>query len=1098
MSEPLSDAEKVQSTLHEIRLAKLAANQDSTPTPSPQSPAPDASSVAESPSSAPAQPVPQQLSSEPVKTDSTPSPNPFAQLGLRPESAQPVQQQAPAPQRAQITITPLKREAERSSSRPRSRQGRPGETLEEWEDRTLGAIFRVTVKEDHTKDSQGNRLYYLEGLKSDLEDGSDGAPPRLAVASLDSAILEAASNAPGRKVLDYLLSCWKRVTRLGRTLRSSSTDAVKQNIVKEAKRLCMSYCIFAVTDPDMFGIESSDVNPLAEHLLVDPEADHGVCFEFLSEAVSRLPEDEGARDALVEAMIQCSRQLSKISMDGDFRPYMMALRNFVQHQPLTDALTKHEYFLPQDIAPQDIETNSFLGPFFRLSPLQSEVAKSYFMGTQSQPEGVIRNAQKSLRMALSTHQDELTDIVNCIVKSSKEPRLRLLDWFALAVNSNHKRRAIQVDWKSVSTDGFMINITTILDRLCEPFMDATFAKVDRIEVDYLRRSPRVNIKDETKINADQKTSDEFYAHALEGTNNFISEVFFLTVAAHHYGTEAANSQLSTKERQVKNLEKEIVKMEADRHKFVQNPAQLQMFDRAVKKYKDQVEQSRYEIRATQGVLLDEVTQARSMQLMRYVIVWLLRIASGKNLPKETLELPLPEKQPEVFRNLPEYFMDDIVDNFKFITRHMPWIITSTQCEELVMICITFLRNSEYIKNPYLKSGLVTILFHGVWPIPNRAKGVLGDLLNASPFAYKHLLHALMKFYIEAESTGTHTQFFDKFNIRYEIFQVIRCIWTNTVYRDNLATEARVNTEFFVRFVNLLLNDVTFVLDESFSAFKTIHDLTAELAAAPADMDQTVKQEKEEALAGAKSKAKGYMQLTNETVSMLKLFTEALADSFTKAEIVQRLADMLDYNLDALAGPKQKELKVENKEEYGWRPQEMLSDIMDVYLNLREKTAFHLAVARDGRSYRDANFTNAGNIMRRFALKSPEELRQWEALARIIAKTKEEDDKAEEDLGEIPDEFLDPLMFTLMEDPVILPKSKVTVDRSTIRSHLLSDPTDPFNRVPMTIEDVMEDTEMKAKIDAFKAERSAKKEQIVAEKMEDVVTAQPGGDPMDTS
>lgn len=100
-------------------------------------------------------------------------------------------------------------------------------------------------------------------------------------------------------------------------------------------------------------------------------------------------------------------------------------------------------------------------------------------------------------------------------------------------------------------------------------MDATFAKVDRIDVDYLRRSPRVNIKDETKINADQKTSDEFYSHSAEGTTNFISEIFFLTVAAHHYGTEAANSQLSSKERQVKHLEKEIQKMEAERHKFVQ-------------------------------------------------------------------------------------------------------------------------------------------------------------------------------------------------------------------------------------------------------------------------------------------------------------------------------------------------------------------------------------------------------------------------------------------------------------------------------------------------------------------------------------------------
>jgi len=50
--------------------------------------------------------------------------------------------------------------------------------------------------------------------------------------------------------------------------------------------------------------------------------------------------------------------------------------------------------------------------------------------------------------------------------------------------------------------------------------------------------------------------------------------------------------------------------------------------------------------------------------------------------------------------------------------------------------------------------------------------------------------------------------------------------------------------------------------------------------------------------------------------------------------------------------------------------------------------------------------------------------------------------------------LDPLMYTLMEDPVILPTSKVSVDLATIKSHLLSDPTDPFNRSPLKIEDVV--------------------------------------------
>lgn len=227
----------------------------------------------------------------------------------------------------------------------------------------------------------------------------------------------------------------------------------------------------------------------------------------------------------------------------------------------------------------------------------------------------------------------------------------------------------------------------------------------------------------------------------------------------------------------------------------------------MKKLKDQLEKGQCTILAVQGVLLDDITQARSMQFMRYVIVWLLRLVSpGVDFPRQRLQLPLNEEQPTVFRCLPEYFLEDIVDNFKFITRNMPHIITSTQCEELVMICITFLRSSEYIKNPYLKSGLVTILYHGVWPVYTRSKGILGDVLYASSFATQHLLHALMKEYIECESTGTNTQFYDKFNIRYEIFQVIKCVWPNSIYRDNLETEARSVTPTLLTIGSLLTLD----------------------------------------------------------------------------------------------------------------------------------------------------------------------------------------------------------------------------------------------------------------------------------------------------
>lgn len=38
---------------------------------------------------------------------------------------------------------------------------------------------------------------------------------------------------------------------------------------------------------------------------------------------------------------------------------------------------------------------------------------------------------------------------------------------------------------------------------------------------------------------------------------------------------------------------------------------------------------------------------------------------------------------------------------------------------------------------------------------------------------------------------------------------------------------------------------------------------------------------------------------------------------------------------------------------------------------------------------------------------------------------------EEILANAPEEFLDPIMSTLMMDPVILPSSRTTVDRTTI-------------------------------------------------------------------
>lgn len=52
-------------------------------------------------------------------------------------------------------------------------------------------------------------------------------------------------------------------------------------------------------------------------------------------------------------------------------------------------------------------------------------------------------------------------------------------------------------------------------------------------------------------------------------------------------------------------------------------------------------------------------------------------------------------------------------------------------------------------------------------------------------------------------------------------------------------------------------------------------------------------------------------------------------------------------------------------------------------------------------------------------------------AKSVEKAANQKREEDEILTGIPDEFLDPIMSTVMTDPVILPSSRITIDRQTI-------------------------------------------------------------------
>ncbi len=241
--------------MRQRRLAKLASLNATPSSPKPASESPTPAPAPETPSFSSPSPS-NQSQSQQIRITSKPAPksaspkNPFSQLtSKKTESEDSISVDSGNIRSAKRPTTAV--DAEPSEALPvKKAHAATAESLEDWSDRVLSDVFLVTLDEKRKTDVRGTRLTYLPELRTDLE--QSGEPVKLSTSSIDVALLEAAKHVPRSKaLLDYFLPCWKRVMRASRPSRRPSPE--KEAVLHEAKRLCMSNCIFALTMPEYFG-----------------------------------------------------------------------------------------------------------------------------------------------------------------------------------------------------------------------------------------------------------------------------------------------------------------------------------------------------------------------------------------------------------------------------------------------------------------------------------------------------------------------------------------------------------------------------------------------------------------------------------------------------------------------------------------------------------------------------------------------------------------------------------------------------------------------------------------------------------------------------
>ncbi|CAD8115932.1 unnamed protein product [Paramecium sonneborni] len=459
-------------------------------------------------------------------------------------------------------------------------------------------------------------------------------------------------------------------------------------------------------------------------------------------------------------------------------------------------------------------------------------------------------------------------------------------------------------------------------------------------------------------------------------------------------------------------------------------------------------------------ILDPKTITYTMQFLSFSSQLAMSMIDENNKPKYPYGL------------LPSSFVNDIhsfFNTYKYNDEILKQPYEFEKCCEFAI----FAMDTRNITNPHLRIKGIEV-FHIIDQGKMNKRGIVQTqsfdfIFRNNEIIEKHMISGLLKVFIDCERTGEGNQFYEKFNFRYRFCKLIRFLLEKHKDRYNLLLSQTVEKEkeMFLAFANYYLNDMIFLLDECLTKIKKMKSLESQQR----DMEQQQDYFK------LQQELKTLSIFLQEYYNNIQVFSEVQPEAFLTDEIRDKLANNLNYTLEQLNGKQAAQYKIQSLGSVNFDPKLIMGNVIELYLNFSSNDQFLMQVVKDDRCFSIELFQVTINLLDKHQIIPYQRIQLFREL---IFKLQEYEEKIINQLpDDVPDEFLDPLCYSLMTDPVKLPHSNVIVDRLTIKKQLLNQQIDPFDRTPLTIEMVIEQPELKQRIAKFieNSEKKKTKQQI---------------------
>ena len=958
----------------------------------------------------------------------------------------------------------------------------------DYENTTIEKVFHISLDEDNPKKYLFLELYLAKLLSTEQT-------PSFKLENLDDIILTVINEPPIKQnLLNYLLECFHRAYEI---IEVRFKDVLGPNFAQIHLAIA-TYFGQIVSSPESFELKATnkEISNIIKNYYAKTNEEE---FLFLFKDITiNCGDDLDSLGYVLHYLFEIMH-MENIDKQSFFKGIAikknlnLLLKILTSYPKVRTVFLKDVLYNPLNINARLKQALSFYGPYLSYSPLDAPPDQHRNAFKQFTNDSELRSYINKLNNIIEL----LTDIIKTLDEFDEE---KSLNYFFSTININLDWQKTIKNFMTLSSLGFLMNMLSLSLNLffneCHKYASEDDYKNKEYKIKVIKFiNTKFCLNDKyilfSKFNPIYSMSCKEYIESNKAQSqsikyNIITKLFFISHSLMNYviptlmklymeAGKAASMAFSTLGFNNPQTKEHIIKLRlfdiyVKNEKFVK---QILEFNEITTFFLITLNNSKY----THN---DEYTEEKNNNINSINEELYSTFKSDYYKYIDT-------KSNAVISSLPEFLIINMVNTCVFFRQAFPdlYFKDFDILKNLANFGLIYSSRIDIIHNQHLRSQIFDILLYS-FHLEEKEKNnnhllMCHQKLLKDEFIRENLILSIMRVFIDAERLGTSNQFYERFNVRNKVLQLVNEVFKKNqeILIDNIINYANKHSDDATQMLTLLMGDVTYLIDEVIQRLIDIRNYqelkdNKELWNSKTDEQRTAEDNK---FAENDRMLKAECRLLNHSLGFMTIICSCLQKYFIKEEKAERLANLLNYCLDEFTA-KSSQLKIKNKNDYEFNPSYIMESIIKIFSYFVDYEEFIEFVVSDERAYKYENFTKAIKLKNEYN-KVRVDVETSEKFDNLVynklKKAEEIVEKNTINYDDAPEEFLDPLTYTLMENPVILPSSHMNIDRRTIEDYLLTNPSDPFNRNPLTKDELIPNEELKKKIDEYKLNKFKEKQ-----------------------